>query len=664
MDSKTATAVHSAKTNAIVIFSDAAYFPLAYTLAIDAYAGAGHVADVIIFTDAAELVERYAGGSQPLVRIIDSRRCTPINAASRGRLSAAAYYRLFIGELLPDSYKRALYLDCDIAVDPGFAGIFSIDMQGAAIAAAVDGGDILRRDGKHAIAWQKHLRDIGLASDAPYFNSGVLLIDLDAWRSVGVVDEACAFLADLGDRATCMDQDTLNYVFRGRWFPLPQRYNFQTPFMALCLEEVAKPLIWHYSGDLKPWTSLTWQLSQSHVERFRSRLDAAGWPDFIARHQTPDRLLAARRARLERFMARFRPGSKQRHLAKLAKQREFALELLHADAHNEQAVAGAGRPRVNAVTFFADEAYFPLAFVAGLAAHAAVKHTADVYIFTNSKVLAERYASHDKLKILFLDIQSKIPDSVPVRPGASRMAFGRFFLGELLAREYKRVLYLDCDVAVEPNLSDAFDLDLGGHPIGAVMDCNFIANQSGKARRNWHAHMETIGLPPDAPYFNSGVLLIDLDDWRRAEIPAKAVWFFANQAAPRSMDQDALNYIFFEKWAELPARWNFQTLYLPYHLEDRIDPVVWHYVDTVKPWHDLLWQHDRSHVRRYREAFAGTDWPDFVKDQRRFKQIKTRLNRKLKRLILSLRRSKLRREREKQAEWSRNATALLLRDVG
>jgi lipopolysaccharide biosynthesis glycosyltransferase len=325
--------------------------------------------------------------------------------------------------------------------------------------------------------------------------------------------------------------------------------------------------------------------------------------------------------------------------------------------------ARAETARKNAVAFFADEAYFPPAFVAGMAAHTAVQQIADIYIFTNSKDLAKHYETHAKLKVRFLDIQSKIPGSVPVRPGASRMAFGRFFLADLLSNEYERVLYLDSDVAVESNLVEIFDLDLKGQPIGAVMDCTFIANQTGKAQQHWRTHMQTIGLPPDAPYFNSGAILIDLDKWRATEVPEKAVWFFANQAAPRSMDQDALNYIFFQKWIELHPKWNYQTLYLPYKLEDKIRPVIWHYVDTIKPWHDFLWRYDRSHIERYKAAFAETDWPDFIKSHRRVQHIGTRLNQKFKRLLLHFQRSKLHHEQEKRREQRRNAIAFLLGGV-
>lgn len=319
------------RKSAIVIFADAGYFPLAYVLGRSAHAAAGSVADVIVFTDDAGLVARYAGDPAVAVRLVDLSGRIPQNAAAHRRITDTTYGRLFLGDLLDERYARVLYLDCDIAIEPGFAGIFALDLKGMPIAAAIDAGDILRRDGEHAIAWRKHLTDIGLAPDAPYFNAGVLLIDLDAWRKIDVAGEAFAFLAERGKLATSMDQDALNVVFRGRWARLPQRYNFQFPFMGLGLEERVHPLIWHYTGHLKPWFDLVWPHDPVHTQRLHDQLAAAVWPDFVARHRKPEYRKQRMKTTLKTWFDRLRPIKQRRLAARMAARREYAQELLRGD---------------------------------------------------------------------------------------------------------------------------------------------------------------------------------------------------------------------------------------------------------------------------------------------------------------------------------------------
>jgi lipopolysaccharide biosynthesis glycosyltransferase len=318
------------RKNAIVIFADAGYFPLAHVLGRSAHAAAGSVADVIVFTDDAGLVARYAGDPAMAVRLVDLSGRIPQNAAAHRRITDTTYGRLFLGDLLDERYARVLYLDCDIAVEPGFADVFALDLEGMPIAAAIDAGDILRRDGEHAIAWRQHLTDIGLAPDAPYFNAGVLLIDLDAWRRIDVAGEAFAFLAERGKRATSMDQDALNVVFGGRWARLSQRYNFQFPFMGLGLEEHVNPRIWHYTGHLKPWFDLVWPHDSVHTQRLHAQLAADGWPDFVAQHRKPEHRKLRLKKSAKAWFDRLRWSKQQRAVARLAARRGYALELLNA----------------------------------------------------------------------------------------------------------------------------------------------------------------------------------------------------------------------------------------------------------------------------------------------------------------------------------------------
>jgi lipopolysaccharide biosynthesis glycosyltransferase len=84
----------------------------------------------------------------------------------------------------------------------------------------------------------------------PYFNSGVLLIDMVEFRNSGVEEKLEAIKAAGLIPKLYYDQDILNLIFRGRWTRLNWRFNTIDPWRA---QQAMGPYIIHYTGDQRPW---------------------------------------------------------------------------------------------------------------------------------------------------------------------------------------------------------------------------------------------------------------------------------------------------------------------------------------------------------------------------------------------------------------------------
>src|ERR1700754_1405959 len=95
---------------------------------------------------------------------------------------------------------------------------------------------------------------------------------------------------------------------------------------------------------------------------------------------------------------------------------------------------------------------------------------------------------------------------------------------------------MDVDTLVLGDLGELFTLDLGGRVLAAAIE---PSDPTLGSPRGLEHHAE-VGLPPDLPYFNAGVLVIDLDRWRADEVGVRAVEH-VRRWAPDRMDQDALN---------------------------------------------------------------------------------------------------------------------------
>ena len=127
--------------------------------------------------------------------------------------------------------------------------------------------------------------------------------------------------------------------------------------------------------------------------------------------------------------------------------------------------------------------------------------------------------------------------------------WGRLFLTEVLPTDISRILYLDGDVIAAASLAPLETMDLHGQPLGAVEDCTP------------HSHRKAIGMNPSSRYFNAGVLLLDMEMWRKM-FPHPAVYLdhLLDREKPFPMaDQDVLNLLFEGHCTFLPLRYNYSS---------------------------------------------------------------------------------------------------------
>lgn len=171
------------------------------------------------------------------------------------RITRAAYFRLYIADLLPPSIDKVLYLDGDVIVRHSLKKLWNMDLSGHALAAVPDmrEGTTDRFDG------------LGYSKSLGYFNSGVLLINLAYWRHHEVTKQFAEFIQNRYETIRFHDQDVLNYIFREQKMTLPIRYNLQDGFLwktpeydwsrygEEVMEARVDPVIVHFTREIKPW---------------------------------------------------------------------------------------------------------------------------------------------------------------------------------------------------------------------------------------------------------------------------------------------------------------------------------------------------------------------------------------------------------------------------
>jgi lipopolysaccharide biosynthesis glycosyltransferase len=194
-------------------------------------------------------------------------------------------------------------------------------------------------------------------------------------------------------------------------------------------------------------------------------------------------------------------------------------------------------------------------------------------------------------------------------PWTTSLTFARLLTPELLPAEVERALYLDCDIVVNDDVSELWDMDFGEKFVFAVRD--EVANVGQP--KGLVNHRE-LGIPADAHYFNAGVLLMNLRKWRQHNTSEEVRDYLRTyRAIIQLADQEALNAILWRDWIELDYRWNWQIPWRKY----RLGKATWnwkpattrksiiHFACSEKPW---LPGCDYEEKRYFFEYLDQTEW--------------------------------------------------------
>ena len=126
-------------------------------------------------------------------------------------------------------------------------------------------------------------------------------------------------------------------------------------------------------------------------------------------------------------------------------------------------------------------------------------------------------------------------------------------LSDLLPKSLERVLFLDPDVLVLDDIASIWETDISNNSVAAVADQAILLCSSPRGVKD----RRSLGIPDSAPYFNAGMMLINLRRWKRLNIPARASEYFHRISGPTDfLQQEALNAVLWDSWLPLDPRWN------------------------------------------------------------------------------------------------------------
>lgn len=266
----------------------------------------------------------------------------------------------------------------------------------------------------------------------------------------------------------------------------------------------------------------------------------------------------------------------------------------------------------------ADAAYLP--HIATLLKSVAINHGGEgvtAHFLHDATVSAEQLAQlHQHVEQSGMRLVCHCPslsqlEGLPISTRYPQAVWFRTLLPELLP-EVERILYLDADTLVLQSLLPLWQLDFAAMPFAAVQDV--------PSRR--HANVPTeIGLARSEDYFNSGVLLINLEQMRAMDFYGRIKKIDRTRFTAGFPDQIALNIVANGQWLRLHPKWNCMSPFIvgtprAFDLSARslqqqqaaASPCILHFEGywNAKPWH---YRCDHPHRWLYLHYRSLTPWP-------------------------------------------------------
>lgn len=228
------------------------------------------------------------------------------------------------------------------------------------------------------------------------------------------------------------------------------------------------------------------------------------------------------------------------------------------------------------------------------------------------EMLAKKYGQSIHIR----EVKSEVFSNCPINPETDHVSLAAYFrlaVTEILPKNVDRVLYLDCDIIVQSSIRSFYDIDLDGRA------CAIVQDEAAHIDEPYYR----FGLPRNHEplYINSGVLLIDLEYWRKHLLFESFFKYIKeNKSLIKFHDQDTIYGVLRNEVKYADVKYNLQrgflykknfeayTEQLKQEIRLAIDaPVIIHYTGAIKPW---MMYDKNPFAKIWREFHTKSLWKD------------------------------------------------------
>jgi lipopolysaccharide biosynthesis glycosyltransferase len=216
----------------------------------------------------------------------------------------------------------------------------------------------------------------------------------------------------------------------------------------------------------------------------------------------------------------------------------------------------------------------------------------------------------------------------------------KLFVNHYIPDTVERLLYIDCDTIIVGAIEKLFNLNMHNQPVGMVLDSVCMR------------HKQAIGFSKRDLYFNSGVILYDMKEWRKQNCEERIIDHIINvRSHYLAPDQDVLNIVLKNKIKVLDVKYNLQPFHMVYlyaqymryfgqtryYSKRKIDnakdnAAIYH---TFRYLGEFPWHKDSLHpaTAMFDKYMAKSLWKDYSKTETEKNDLVFRIERSLYKLL-------------------------------
>lgn len=192
----------------------------------------------------------------------DETICKIFERGAKLNFNPSSFLRIFIPELLPLDVEKALFIDSDTYIRHGIRTLYNTDIS-----------DYLCAMSYNQPIYRAMLREADLKENDGFFNAGIILLNLAAWRKQNIQNKVLDYYYENGGNFPADDQSVINAIVANNTVVLEYKYNamvgnFFWSYKKFCtintpigrktraefLEARNDPVIIHFNGPgLRPW---------------------------------------------------------------------------------------------------------------------------------------------------------------------------------------------------------------------------------------------------------------------------------------------------------------------------------------------------------------------------------------------------------------------------
>jgi lipopolysaccharide biosynthesis glycosyltransferase len=257
----------------------------------------------------------------------------------------------------------------------------------------------------------------------------------------------------------------------------------------------------------------------------------------------------------------------------------------------------------------------------------------DMGITPENRKSIEASVEHPRTSVVWVEGAQEAVRGLPTYGWFTTAAYARVLIPDLVPATVDRVIYLDSDVIVRRSVDELYDSEMSDHLALGVPDhgAPYVSNSYGLA------HWFEAGRAASDFNFNTGVIVMDVNGWRREGVGQRVLEYVRSDKFWRNVDQEAINAVVGTKYGTVDPHWNQQgevyveecAVVLPYTRADvealKRDPWIIHYTLGTKPWMRNCVHPWVGEWFKYLDqtAFAGWRPPPPSFRQRTFERVRT-----------------------------------------